>query len=317
MELLEWCLEAVAPEMAAAREEALELRRAGAGHMELRSLAFRMSQAEDRSRALHRFVLELPGVKRPGEHAAMPLEAAWLGFRILRTALLTSALFPDGPGPENGDRLLLLCGLVLDAPAFGSALQDSSDPGEALAMLGGRAEVAARLHRLLDSRTRPLARLPDANAGRASFQFLTVAAAAEAALALFVDDRAEVAHLEGLLAERGSGVLHLLSMASRADGSVAADENRVIRVIQECLGISEDDGADYRPDPTAQQLRDLFPTEEERAGLVGALAQVIAADGEVVPREEGMCRVVGLALGVPSARVEELLARARAAAESG
>lgn len=299
MELVEWCLEALAPDVAAVRDEATELRRAGVGPLELRALAFRLSQAEDESPALRRFFLELPGRK------GLSMEAAWLGFRIVRTALLTSALFPDVPHAMV-ERLLRLAAFVLDPQEFRYALEGMAPP-----------DLANRVGRLLEVRTRPLARLPDANAGRGSFQFLTVAAAAEVALAVFDQGPADTDQLVRVLSERGFGVLHLLSMASRADGSVAADENRVIRIIQECLAISEEEGADVRPDPTAQDLRALFPTEEERAGLVGALAMVIAADGEVDPREATMCRVVGMALGVSQDRVEELLERARFAAEAG
>lgn len=245
----------------------------------------------------------------------MTLDAAALGFRLLRTALLTSACFPEPP-EDLGDRLLLLCELVLDPGSFHTSLGEPSSPAEAMARLGGRSQAAVRVQHLLESRTRPMARLP----GAGSFEFLTVAAAAEAGLALFEDrdlHPEEICEFERLQAERGRGILHLLSMASRADGNVGADENRVIRVIQECLGILEDDGADYRPDPTAQELRDLFPTEEERVALVAALATVIAADGEIDPREETMCRVVAMALGVPRPRLEELLEGARVAAESG
>lgn len=311
-ELLEWCLEALGEERAQAHEES--------EGMEPRSCAFRWSQAESESPGMRRFLVDLPGVRRESGVESLPLEAAWLGFRILRAALLASACVSrvEESREDLGDRLMLLTGLVLDPVGFRSLLVSEGEPlppRDLVERLGGRTELARLLEKLLQDRTRPLLRLPRASAGRGSFEYLTVAAAAEAALALF-DDRVlrpeEMEALEKALSARGTAVLRLLTMAGRADGRMDKDEDRAIRVIGECLGIEEEESDS--PDPTAEDLRRLFPTEEERAGLVSGLATVIAADGEVDRREELMCRVVASALGLSAARVDELLERARRAA---
>lgn len=317
-DLIDWTLDVLADETARARDEAA---RVPAG--EVRSLAFRLSDSSDETPALLRFLEARPGTVRAEGRPGLSREAAALAFHVLRTSLLTEACHraPAEPLGDRTARLLLLLGLVLEPWRFGGEIVTEGPaeaPGAVLERMGGRALVVRRLQEMLEHRTRPLTRLPHPSARHGSFRFLTVAAATEAALAMYDDGAVrpeELAEVERLRSERGRAVLRLLSMASRADGSVGREENRTIRVLQECLGIPEEEGAWAGPDPTAAELRELFPTPEERGGLVAGLAAVIAADGSVEPQEETMVRMVGLGLGVPAPRVEELLRRAREAAE--
>ncbi len=308
--LLTWCVATLAPEAEAAGRWADCYMAVPDRKQRARRMLGELSERVVASGSPRDFVEELPGFQE-----GLPLEAAYLVFRMVKTNLYVAAAhgLPLVDLPALEDQNLLLLGAELDMPAFVAAL---TGKGPARDMLRrhfpqGRSEASALLQAELVRRVSSLEGQPYAGALRGALEFLTVASAADFANAYYDDmlvSLQELADLSRAAARRAVSVIGLAKLVARADDAMATEEEALMAALRHLVP-AQDPAARQQALATmsAEQLPGLLTLAEERHGLMTCMVAMAGADGMITREEEQLCRDVARLLEISEVEIERLL----------
>ncbi len=275
---------------------------------DIRTLVFHYLD-EDDDVDLEPFLQKWPDVS---EHAFR------LAFGLVKTAYLTAAMFPvfSTLRADMGRSLLLTMAVSLDPWRFGGQLVSANDSKTIKAVvesLGGRSEIAEAVMGLLEDRVRPLHTMALTKALRLVYRYVVFVPALEAGIAIYNDGimyPEEFAQIELLQAERGWAVTRFMAKYNWLDDDNAEKYSQTMVLLQECLGLSayDEESEFVGQDPSAKDIILLFPTLQERIGLLACLITVLRSAGTLSRQAVEMCYLMGQAIEVPDAMVQDLLA---------
>lgn len=315
---LDWCVEACAPEAAAAARWADQFMALPDRRERGRRMLAEISERVVASGSPRDFVEDLPGVR-----GVLPVEAAYLIYRMVKTHLYVAAArglpLVDVQGLK--DQNLLLAGAELGLPPFASAL---SERGPAAAILQrrfprGRSEAAEIVQIELLRRVAALEGRPFSDALRSALEFLTLASAADFADAYYegmVVHPQQLANLAGAAARRTVAVTGLVKLVAWADGILSVEEEAMLAAVRQVVPSQPQEVLrEAIASMSPEQLPQVLPFAEERQGVLQCMLAMALTDGRLDSAQEELCRDVAALLELPEADVDRV--RAQLQAEPG
>lgn len=312
---LSWCVAAFAPEATSAARWAdsylaIPDRKERARRMLAEISARVVASGKDRD-----FVLELPGVR-----GRLPLEAAYLVYRLVKTHLYVAGAqgVPLADLPTLEDQSLLLLGAELGLPGFVSALADRR-PAPAILQRrfrGGRVEAAGFVKSELLRRIAALEGQPFPEALLSALEFLTLASAADFAAAYYHDMAVrpgEVIELGRAAARRTVAVTGLVRLVGWVDGILSVEEEAMLQAVGMVVPAHDPETLrEAKASVSPEQLPQVLPFAEERQGVLQCMLAMALADGQLDRAKEELCRDVADLLELPRADVDRVLAQLQA-----
>jgi len=312
--LLNWCVEALAPEAEAAGRWADCYLAVPDRARRARRMLGELSERIVASGSPRDFANELPGVRE-----GLPLEAAYLVFRMVKTNLYVAAAhgvsLVDPAALE--DQNLLLLGAELGLPTFTATLTGKGPAGDLLRRHFPRArgEASALVQAELVRRVTCLEGQAYAGALRGTLEFLTVASAADFANAYYDDmllSLPELVDLNRAAARRAVAVMGLVKLVARADDALAAEEEALLSALRNL--VPEQDPSvrqEAMATMSAARLPEVLTMAEERQGLLACMVAMAGADGVLSPEEEQLCRDAAGLLEISNVDIERALSNWR------
>jgi len=254
----------------------------------------------------------MPGLRTAIRDGLFPIDVGLLFYRMIKSILYQAAAYEVRlDDPELPDRVLLVIGVALGDQRTRGALvgEGVQPPGKIRARVvkGGAEAYAAMLGQTLAERFRnhpTVSALP--LVGRSFFgaqNFIYISAATLAGRYIFNDavlSVEEINALDARVLELSRAVLAMMLWVARGDGAFDPTEQNTIMQLEESLmmpGMSYDALEENLPDvPDWNRIRQMFKTDDEKAGLLENILMVVWADGQKQEQEDRMCRRIAAEL---------------------